>query len=114
MLAAPYSKIMPVIFYHEVIGDSMEPTYLRNRDSVICTPVTGYVCEGVYLISGELYRCQREGRYVRMWRDNPHYPEYRAHIDLFNESQLALVIADVSIRNPTVFRIVSESARFAS
>lgn len=92
-------------FIHEIIGDSMAPTYEPGRHAVICVPVEGYLCEGVYLVNGiELYRCQREGRYVRMWRDNKIYSEFVYRIDIFNGADLALVCADVKITNPSVLR----------
>lgn len=92
-------------FIHEIIGDSMAPTYLPGRHAVICVPVDGYLCEGVYLVNGiELYRCQREGNYVRMWRDNKLYSEFVYRIDIFNSAELALVCADVRITNPSALR----------
>lgn len=64
-------------FIHDIIGDSTSPTYAAGRHAVICVPVAGYTYEGVYLINRlELYRCQREGRYVRMSRDNKLYSEF--------------------------------------
>lgn len=92
-------------FIHEIIGDSMAPTYSPGRHAVICVPVDGYLCEGVYLVNGhDLYRCQREGQNVRMSRDNKVYSESTHPIDIFNSADLALVCADVRITNPSVLR----------
>ena len=105
------SPVPQGVFFHEVIGDSMVPTYLPNRDAVCCIPVDGYRCEGVYLVNRlELYRCQKEGRYVRMWRDNKLYSEYLYHIDLFNTAELALVWADMRIVNPSIYRALAQAA----
>lgn len=92
-------------FIHEIIGDSMAPTCEPGRHAVTCVPVEGYLCEGVYLVNRiELYRFQREGKYVRMWRDNKIYSEFVYRIDIFNGADLALVCADVKITNPSVLR----------
>ncbi|WP_275783126.1 hypothetical protein [Pararhizobium gei] len=86
-------------FVHPITSDTMAPTYIAHNSSVICLPVDAYVCEGVYLIDGELFRCQRDGNYIEMWRDNPAWTRYRIHLDLFNERALALVVADITARN---------------
>ncbi|WP_421869011.1 hypothetical protein [Pararhizobium sp.] len=86
-------------FIHPVVSDAMAPTYRAGQHSVICLPVEAYVCEGIYLVDGELYRCERAGNYVEVWRDNPAWTKYRIHIDLFNDSPLALVVADITVRN---------------
>lgn len=96
-LVAAASKAAP--FIHPVVTDAMAPTYIAQQHTVICLPVDAYVCEGVYLLDGELFRCQREGNYCEIWRDNPAYPKYRIHLDVFNESALALVVADITARN---------------
>ena len=57
-------------FIHPVVSDAMAPTYRAGQHSVICLPVEAYVCEGIYLVDGELYRCERAGNYVEVWRDN--------------------------------------------
>lgn len=98
--AAPTSS-----FIHEIVGDSMAPTYAAGRHAVICVPVEGYVCEGVYLIDGlDLYRCQREGGLIRMMRDNKVYGDQVHPVEDFNGADLALVCADVRITNPSVLR----------
>lgn len=100
MLAIQSSPRQSQAFLHPIGCDTMQPTYVRHLHSVICLPVDQYLCEGVYLFGGsELYRCERQGRYVAMWRDNPSYSRLRVHIDLFNNSQLALVVADITARN---------------
>lgn len=86
-------------FIYPVASDVMAPTYRAGVNSVICLPVEGYTCEGVYLVDNELYRCERQGRYVAVWRDNPIYSQWRIHIDVFNASELALVVADITVRN---------------
>jgi hypothetical protein len=86
-------------FFYSVTSDSMAPTYRPHQNSVICVPVARYTCEGVYLIDGDLFRCERRGNYVEVWTDNPAGTKYRIHIDLFNGSQLALVVADITARN---------------
>jgi hypothetical protein len=92
-------------FTHEIIGDSMAPTYEPGRHAVICVPVEGYLCEGVYLVNGiDLYRCQREGGFVRMMRDNKFYSDRIHPLEDFNGADLALVCADVKITNPSVLR----------
>lgn len=91
------SKAAP--FVHPVTSDAMSPTYRAGQNSLICLPVDAYVCEGVYLLDGEPYRCERTGRNVRVWRDNPAHTGYTVDVDLFNSSPLALVIADVTVRN---------------
>jgi hypothetical protein len=96
-VAASASQAIP--FVHPITSDSMSPTYRAGQSSVICLPVDKYACEGVYLIDGELFRCDRQGNYVEIWRDNPAWTKYRIHLDLFNESPLALVVADITARN---------------
>jgi hypothetical protein len=91
------SKAAP--FIHPVVSDAMAPTYRAHQHSVICLPVESYVCEGVYLVDGELYRCERFGRNVHVWRDNPAQTDYNVDVDCFNSSPLALVIADITVRN---------------
>lgn len=86
-------------FIHPVASDSMSPTYRSGQNSVICLPVEGYMCEGVYLVDSELYRCERTGRNVHVWRDNPAMPDYTVDVDVFNSSELALVVADITVRN---------------
>jgi len=38
-------------------------------------------------------------RNIHVWRDNPAQTDYSVDVDRFNPSPLALVIADVTIRN---------------
>lgn len=86
-------------FVYPVASDSMAPTYRSGLNSVICIPVDVYTCEGVYLVDCELYRCKRTGRNVHVWRDNPAMPDYTVDLDVFNSSELALVVADITVRN---------------
>ena len=87
-------------FLHEVDCDTMEPTYIRGRDSVLCVPVFGYAGEGIYLIDCfGLYRCERRGDRIHMWRDNRMYVTQEASLAEFNAANLAIVAADVRIRN---------------
>lgn len=87
-------------FLHPVVSDTMEPTYRAGSSAVMCVPVSSYVCEGVYLIDGELYRCQTRGSYVRMWRDNAAYQnEYDVKLEHFGRNPLALVVADITAKN---------------
>lgn len=96
-VAPSASHALPFVYL--ITSDSMSPTYRAHQTSVICLPVKKYTIEGVYLIDGELFRCERIGRYVELWRDNPAWTKYRIHIDVFNESPLALVVADITARN---------------
>ena len=91
------SHVVP--FIHPVASDVMAPTYRSGQNSLICLPVDAYVCEGVCLVDGEPYRCERIGRNVRVWRDNPAHTGYNVDVDLFNSSPLALVVADITVRN---------------
>ncbi len=77
----------------------MSPTYYAHQSSVICVPVDVFTIDGIYLVDGELFRCQRDFRYIEMWRDNPAWTRYRIMLDMFNQSRLALVVADVTARN---------------
>lgn len=98
-LPTPPTATKDAPFIYPVASDVMAPTYRAGQNSVICLPVEAYTCEGVYLVDSELYRCERQGRYVAVWRDNPIYSQWRVHIDVFNSSDLALVVADITVRN---------------
>jgi signal peptidase I len=98
-------------FLYTVASDSMAPTYRAGQNSVICVPVEGYTCEGVYLVDMELYRCERTGGTVHVWRDNPAMPDYTVDVGVFNSSKLALVVADITVRNAIGREILSGSLR---
>jgi phage repressor protein C with HTH and peptisase S24 domain len=101
------AQILPAdrgAFLFEITSDTMAPTYRRGQHAVVCQPVDRYSGEGVYLIDDELYRCQRMGGYVHCSRDNTAYKEQIWRADLFDGARLALVVADIAVRD-TAWRV---------
>lgn len=68
-------------------------------------PVSRHQGTGIYLIGGlELYRCELRGRSLHMWRDDPLYSqEYDVSIERLNKAEIAFVIADICLRDPSAF-----------
>lgn len=97
---------------HPILGDSMEPTLRGDRDYVLLAPVTSYQGEGIYLldvgIGMELFRvnCAFDGKgSLHLSRDNKRYQAERAvSRDKFNETVVAIVIADIKPRDERFLR----------
>lgn len=95
-------------FVHEIASSSMSPTYRPHVSAAVMMPVDSYVGEGIYLIDGyDLYRCERRGQSVACWHDDPAYGEQVVPLDKFNAARLALVVADITIRQPALMRAVA-------
>lgn len=89
-----------------VIGDAMAPT-LSSRDFVLCMPTTDYQGDGVYLIEMHGAKVLQRATLVldgsgsiRLSCDNPAFvASWTVTRDKFNAAVLAIVVADVVVRN---------------
>ncbi|MBO9108726.1 S24 family peptidase [Agrobacterium sp. S2/73] len=96
---------------HMVDGDGMEPELRSRRDYVLLSPTSTYCGEGIYLIDvgggSALYRVQNimAGKLL-MKLDNPLYRggDMTMSREEFTEIALAIVVADIRVRDERFLR----------
>lgn len=107
--AVPATALLsPQLRLEMVPSDTMEPTLRSRWDHVLVRPCTSYEGEGIYLMSDpfggvKLTRASstlggRKG-HLLLYSDNKHYGEHLVERDWFEESVLAIVVADVKVRD---------------
>lgn len=94
-----------------VQGDSMNPTLMGGRDFALIHPINRYVGEGIYLINTPLgedfWRVAStldQSKRLKTWRDNDRYGERLVTREFFEENVLAIVVADVKVRDSRMLR----------
>ncbi|MDW9773066.1 hypothetical protein GOA89_14780 [Sinorhizobium meliloti] len=96
---------------HAVQGDGMFPLLRANWDYVLVAPVHAYRGEGIYLIANgageELYRVSpawdgKKG--LKLSRENERYQDHVVSIEQFEAGVLAIVVADIKVRDERFLR----------
>lgn len=87
-----------------VIGDSMEPRLRGGFDFVLVKPTDRYLGEGTYVwsdgIGASLINVQfTVAGKVRLFHENGVYSDIVMDRDEFEECVLAIVVADIKVRN---------------
>ncbi len=103
----------PADFYSQkfrvipVIGTAMNPTLRGGLDWAMIRPVDSYQGEGIYVIGNavghDFYRAEStldRTKRIRLWRDNKIFGEDFVTKAWFDEHVLAIVVADVKVRDP--------------
>ncbi|WGD31875.1 hypothetical protein AncyloWKF20_08665 [Ancylobacter sp. WKF20] len=99
----------------------MEPTLRGGWDYVLVRACTQYEGEGIYLVgnsfgSWDLRRASNvlagKGQ-IRLTVDNRHYGERLVSADWFDENVLAVVVADVKIREQRLLEAACRQGRAA-
>ncbi|WAC29249.1 hypothetical protein [Ancylobacter sp. SL191] len=113
--------LSPHLRLERVPSDTMEPTLRGGWDYVLVRPCTKYEGEGIYLVgnpfgSWDLRRASNVlgGReQIRLTVDNKHYGDRLVSADWFDENVLALVVADVKIRDQRLLEATCRHGRAA-
>lgn len=110
--AAPEAIYSDALRMEPVIGDGMFPRLREGFDFVLVKPVDRYVGEGTYVrfngIGPELVCVQNMLDRLRLYRENPHYSDHYCSKQQFDDSVLAIVVADIKVRDQ---RFLSQGSR---
>ncbi len=96
---------------HAVQGDGMFPLLRGSMDYVLVAPVDTYRGEGIYLFHNGLG--EDLSRVTSAWdgkkslclsKENDRYSSFTVPLDKFNESVLAIVVADIKVRDERFLR----------
>ncbi|MDX0615131.1 hypothetical protein GOD03_11610 [Sinorhizobium medicae] len=110
--ALPAERVLSDRFrVHAVKGDGMFPLLRGDRDYVLVAPIDTYRGEGIYLLGNgvgeDLYRVSSalDGkRGLRLSRENERYQEHVVSIEQFESGVLAIVVADIKVREERFLR----------
>lgn len=99
--------LSPQLRLEIVPSDTMEPTLRSRWDHVLVRPCTSYEGEGIYLLQNVLggRKLTRASStlgapgQILLHVDNKHYGEHLVAREVFEDSVLAIVVADVKVRD---------------
>lgn len=106
--AVPATALLsPQLRLEIVPSDAMEPTLRSQWDHVLVRPCTRYEGEGIYLLQ-DLFGGRKLTRassvlggpgHILLHVDNKHYGEHLVPRAAFEDTVLAIVVADVKVRD---------------
>lgn len=106
--AAPEAIYSADLRIEPVTGDFMSPRLRSGRDYVLVRPINKLVGEGTYIyfdgIGPAMANVQLMFDRVRLFPENNHYTEHFMTRAEFEENVLALVVADINVRNEHFLR----------
>ncbi|WP_085033909.1 hypothetical protein [Ensifer aridi] len=96
---------------HAVKGDGMFPLLRGDRDYVLVAPIHAYSGDGIYLVDNgvgeDLYRVSSawDGKKsLKLSRENERYQDHIVSIEQFEAGVLAIVVADIKVRDERFLR----------
>lgn len=106
--AVPATALLsPQLRLEIVPSDAMEPTLRSQWDHVLVRPCTRYEGEGIYLLQ-DVFGGRKLTRassvlggpgHILLHVDNKHYGEHLVPREAFEDNVLAIVVADVKVRD---------------
>jgi hypothetical protein len=106
--AVPATALLsPQLRLEMVPSDAMEPTLRSQWDHVLVRTSTSYEGEGIYLLQ-DLFGGRKLARassvlggpgHILLHVDNKHYGEHLVPREAFEDNVLAIVVADVKVRD---------------
>ncbi|WP_425106509.1 hypothetical protein [Ancylobacter sp.] len=108
--------LSPQLRLEIVPSDTMEPTLRSQWDHVLVRPCTRYEGEGIYLLQ-DVFGGRKLARassvlggpgHILLHVDNNHYGEHLVPREAFEDNVLAIVVADVKVRDA---RLLSQVQR---
>ncbi|WP_428028803.1 hypothetical protein [Ancylobacter sp.] len=115
--AVPATALLsPQLRLEIVPSDAMEPTLRSQWDHVLVRPCTRYEGEGIYLLQ-DVFGGRKLTRassvlggpgHILLHVDNKHYGEHLVPREAFEDNVLAIVVADVKVRDA---RLLSQVQR---
>ena len=101
-----------------VPSDTMEPTLRSRWDHVLVRPCTVYEGEGIYLVSDDFgsWKITRASStlggkrgHILLYVDNKRYSERLVTREHFDDNVLAVVVADIKIRDQKLLTMAHEN-----